>query len=151
MSSSQETLFIKMQFTCAKFTCIFTYVLYVNILKYVKRATSKVTLCSHKFYHQGYFILQCFDGRLIRGNLNLRCMMFYWCKLYICIRFGRMLNSRAIKLVNISENKVLANHSEFTIFFNWHQYFLDTCWVRMSTYNFCVGKTRRYRVCFKEF
>ena len=45
-----------MPFTCAKFThvCIFTYN-YVNLLTYVKNATSKVTLCSHEFYHQVYF------------------------------------------------------------------------------------------------
>ena len=31
--------------------------------------------------------------------------------------FREMLNSRAIKFANISENKVLANNSEFTIVF----------------------------------
>ena len=29
--------------------------IYVNILRYVKRATSKVTLCSYEFYRKGYF------------------------------------------------------------------------------------------------
>ena len=29
--------------------------IYVNILRYVKRATSKVTLCSYEFIRQGYF------------------------------------------------------------------------------------------------
>ena len=37
------------------------------------------------------------------------------CKLYIRKYFVRMLNSRAIKFANISENKVLSNNSEFTV------------------------------------
>ena len=36
-------------------------------------------------------------------------------KFYICKHFARMLNSRGIKFANISENKVLANNSEFTV------------------------------------
>ena len=36
------------------YTGMYLYI-YVNILRYVKRATSKVTLCSHEFYCQGYF------------------------------------------------------------------------------------------------
>ena len=35
--------------------------------------------------------------------------------LYINRHFARMLNSRAIEFVNISENKVLANKSELTV------------------------------------
>ena len=36
------------------YTGMYLYI-YVNILRYVKRATSKVTLRSHEFYRQGYF------------------------------------------------------------------------------------------------
>ena len=35
---------------------------------------------------------------------------------YLCKHFARILNSRGIKFMNISENKVLANNSEFTVF-----------------------------------
>ena len=36
------------------YTGMYLYI-YVNILRYVKRATSKVTVYSHEFYRQGYF------------------------------------------------------------------------------------------------
>ena len=39
----------------------------------------------------------------------------FQCKLYMCKCFTRMLNSRVIKFVNVSENKVLANNSECTV------------------------------------
>ena len=39
----------------------------------------------------------------------------FLCELYIRKLFARMLNSRAIKFANISENKVLANNIEFTV------------------------------------
>ena len=35
---------------------------------------------------------------------------------YLCKHFARILNSRGIKFMNISENKVLTNNSEFTVF-----------------------------------
>ena len=43
----------------------------------------------------------------------------FFCKLYIRKHFARMLNSRAIKFANISENKVHANNSEFTVLFQY--------------------------------
>ena len=39
----------------------------------------------------------------------------FLCKLYIQKHFARMLNSSELKFANISENKVLANNSEFTV------------------------------------
>ena len=45
-------------------------------------------------------------------------MMHYnfLCELYIRKHFVRMLNLQAIKFANISENKILTNTSEFTVF-----------------------------------
>ena len=39
----------------------------------------------------------------------------FLCDLYIPKHFGRMLNSLGFKFMNISENKVLVNNSEFTV------------------------------------
>ena len=42
------------------YTRLYLYI-YVNLLTYVKRVTSKVTLCSHEFKRQVYFSLECKD------------------------------------------------------------------------------------------
>ena len=74
MLSLKKCVILSAIHMCQIYTDMYLYI-YANLLRHVKNATSKVTLCSHEFYCQRYFS--------------------------IC-----------------------------------QQYFLDTCWVRMSTYNF---------------
>ena len=74
----------------------------------------KVAEYCKSLYFRVFFISHFCHWKFIRENLNLRCMMLSLPYHYICKYFMRMLNSRGIKFANISENKVLANNSEFT-------------------------------------
>ena len=50
--------------------------------------------------------------------MNFAMLDAFLCKHHIFKYFARMLNSRDIKIANISENKILANNSESTVFDN---------------------------------
>ena len=67
-----------------------------------------------------FLILRFCDWKFLHRNLNLRCIMLcYLNAIYIYKYFAVMLNSRAVKIANISENKVLANNSELTVVSCW--------------------------------
>ena len=70
-------------------------------------------------YFHVFFILWFRHWKFIRGNFNLRCMMLSLHYHYICKYLVRLLNLRGIKFTNISENNVLVNNSEFTLF-HWY-------------------------------
>ena len=65
-------------------------------------------------YFRVFFISRFSDHQLIHWDWNLRCTTISYVN---C--FARMLNSWAIKFVNISKNWVLANNREFTVTTTW--------------------------------
>ena len=62
-----------------------------------------------------FFISLFYDLQFIRGAQNSRCITFSLIRFYVHKSFAGMLNWQAIKFVNISENKVLANTGELTV------------------------------------
>ena len=58
------------------------------------------------------FVIKTFSRRF-----KFTMHYIFLCELYIRKHFARMLNSRVIKYAKISENKVLVNNSEFTVYY----------------------------------
>ena len=69
--------------------------------------------CKTLYFHV-FSISRFCDLRLFLQRFKFAMHYIFLCKLYIRKHFERMLNLRAIKFANISENKVLANNNEFT-------------------------------------